>query len=69
MKEIFKGLAGIIVIIGLFFVFNTVTQFNAPGLGLLASSVKGFIYVTLAMGVLIIGKSAVELFYKSCFKR
>ena len=41
MKEIFKGIIGMTVIIGLFLVFNTVTQFNAPDLGLMGSTVKG----------------------------
>ncbi|MEL4457028.1 hypothetical protein [Lutimonas vermicola] len=57
------------VIAGLFLVFNTITQFNAPGLGLLKSAVKGFVYVTFTMGVLIIAKSGIELFYKYSFKR
>lgn len=69
MKEIFKGLVGMTVITGLFLVFNAVTQFNAPWLGLLTSAVKGFVYVTLTMGILIIAKSGIGLFYKYCFKR
>ena len=69
MKEIFKGLIGMTVIIGLFLVFNTVTQFNAPDLGLMGSTVKGFLYVTLIMGVLIIAKSGMELLYDCCFRK
>jgi hypothetical protein len=69
MKEIFKVLVGMTVIIGLFLVFNTITQFNAPELGLLASGVKGFVYVTLFMGVVIISKSSIELVKGFCFKR
>ena len=60
MKEIFKGLIGMTVIIGLFLVFNTFTQFIAPDLGLMGSTVKGFLYVTLIMGVLIIECPRIE---------
>ena len=69
MKEIFKGLVGMTLIAGLLLVFNTITEFNAPGLGLLKSAVKGFVYVTFTMGVLIIAKSGIELLCKNSFKR
>ena len=68
-KEIFKGLVGMTLIAGLLLVFNTITEFNAPGLGLLKSAVKGFVYVTFTMGVLIIAKSGIELLCNNSFKR
>lgn len=69
MKEIFRGIIGMTITVGLFFVFNTLIQFYAPDMVLLTSAVKGFLYVTLFMGSIIVVKSGGELVYASCIKK
>ena len=69
MKEIFRGIIGMTITIGLFFVFNTLIQSYAPDLVLLASAVKGFLYITLLMGLIIVTKSGGELIYAYCIKK
>ena len=45
MTEIFKSLIGMTFIVGLFLVFEALIQFHVPDLGLIASFVRGFVYV------------------------
>jgi len=56
------------LIVGLFFVFSALIDFYAPQLGPIASTVKGFVFVTLLMGIIIISKSAIRLIKWPCFK-
>ena len=52
MTEIFKSLIGMTFIVGLFLVFEALIQFHVPDLGLIASFVRGFVYVILFMAKL-----------------
>ncbi len=65
MKTIFKSITGMTLIIGLFMVFEVLTQFVTPQLEPIGSAVKGFVYITLLMGILIISTSGIKRFYKS----
>jgi len=68
MKAIFKSIVGMTLISGLFMIFGAMIQFFAPELEPLTSAVKGFVFITLLMGVVIISKSSIELFYESSLK-
>ncbi len=61
MKIIFRSILGMTLITGLFLVFGALIQFNAPQLIPIASAVKGFLYIILLMGIVIISKSGIEL--------
>jgi len=61
MTKIFKSLIGMTFMIGLFLTFEALIQFHAPELGLMASLVRGFVYVILLMGLVIISKSTIDL--------
>jgi len=61
MKEIFKSILGIIFLTSLFIIFEAVIQYNLPELALLASLLRGFVWVTVSMGFVIIIKSGYEL--------
>lgn len=61
MTEIFKSLIGMTFIVGLFLVFEALVQFHAPDLGVITSFARGFVYIILLMGIVIISKSSVDL--------
>ena len=61
MTEIFKSLIGMTFIVGLFLVFEVLVQFHAPDLGVITSFARGFVYIILLMGIVIISKSSVDL--------
>lgn len=69
MKEIFRGIIGMTITIGLFMVFNTLIESYVPDLALLASVAKGFLYLTLFMGSIIVIKSGGELIYAACTRK
>ena len=64
MKTIFKSIVGMTLIIGLFMVFAALIKFSAPELELISSAVRGYVFITLLMGIVIISKSGIELFRK-----
>lgn len=53
------------LITGLFMVFEALTQFVTPQLEPIGSAVKGFVCITLLMGILIISASGIKRFYTS----
>lgn len=65
MKAIFRSIVGMTLISGLFMIFGALIQFFAPQLGPLMSIVKGFVFITLLMGVIIISRSSIELFHRT----
>lgn len=65
MKEIFKSIVGMTLITALFMLFGAIIEFYAPELLPLFPVVKGFVFVTLMMGLIIISKSGIELIQKS----
>lgn len=65
MKAIFRSIVGMTLIMGLFMIVGALIQFFAPELSPLKSAIKGFVFVTLLMGVVIISKSSIELVHKS----
>lgn len=65
MKTIFKSIIGMTLITGLFMVFEALTQFVTPQLEPIGSAVKGFVCITLLMGILIISASGIKRFYTS----
>ena len=69
MTEIFKSLIGMTFMIGLFLVFEALIQFHAPELGLIASTARGFVYVILLMGLVIISKSSFDLLQTARFRK
>ena len=69
MKAIFKSIIGMTFIIGLFMIFGALIEFNVPELQPIASAVKGFVFITLLMGVVIISKSCIEFCYKYSLKQ
>ena len=69
MKEIFQSVIGMTISIGLFLVLNAMIESYVPDLELLASAARGFLYITLFMGFLIVSKSGFELIYASCTKK
>ena len=64
MKTIFKSIVGMTLITGLFMVFGALIKFITPELEPITSAVKGFVFITLLMGIVIISKSGIDLFYK-----
>ena len=65
MKTIFKSIVGMTFITGLFMVVGALIKFITPELEPITSAVKGYVFITLLMGIVIISKSGIELFYKS----
>jgi len=65
MKEIFKSIVGMTFIIAMFMLFGAMIEIDVPELKPLIPVVKGFVFVTLLMGLIIISKSAIELIHKS----
>ena len=64
MKTIFTSIIGMTTITGLFMLFGALIQFVTPELEPITSAVKGFVFITLLMGIVIISKSGIDLFYK-----
>jgi hypothetical protein len=64
MKAIFRSIIGMTVIIGLFMVFGALIKFITPELEPITSAVKGYVFITLLMGIVIISKSGIDLFRK-----
>ncbi len=64
MKAIFRSIIGMTVIIGLFMLFGALIKFITPELEPITSAVKGYVFITLLMGIVIISKSGIELFRK-----
>lgn len=64
MKVIFRSIIGMTVIIGLFMVFGALIKFITPELEPITSAVKGYVFITLLMGIVIISKSGIDLFRK-----
>jgi len=69
MTEIFKSIIGMTFIVGLFLVFEALIQFHVPDLGLIASFARGFVYVILFMGLIIISKSSIDLLKTSRLRK
>ncbi len=69
MTEIFKSLIGMTFMIGLFLILETLIQFHAPELDLIASTARGFVYIIFLMGIVIISKSSIDLLRTSNFKK
>lgn len=65
MKAIFRSIVGMTLISGLFMIVGALIQFFAPELEPLTSALKGFVFITLLMGVVIISKSSIDLIQKS----
>ena len=64
MKAIFRSIIGMTAIIGLFMVFGALIKFITPELEPITSAVKGYVFITLLMGIVIISKSGIEIFCK-----
>jgi len=69
MKEIFKSITGMILITGLFLIFGALIQVLVPELAPIISAVKGFVFIILLMGLVIISKSFIDLFCNSCLEK
>lgn len=61
MKEIFKSIIGIMFMTSLFLIFELIIQNDIPELAFLQPFLKGFVWVTLLMGFVIIFRSGYEL--------
>mgnify|MGYP001822782310 FL=1 len=61
MKLIFRSIVGMTIITGLFLVIGALIHLYAPEFELLTSAIKGFVMITLLMGIVIISKSGFEL--------
>lgn len=64
MREVFKSIAGIVFLLGLVQVFNSFIKVYAPELTFIAASLNGIVFVTALMGLIIVGKTVVDTFYK-----
>ena len=67
MKEIFKSLIGMTLITGIYFVFNALIDFHVPELVPMISVAKGFVFITLIMGTVVISKYMIKLIRTMCF--
>ena len=56
-------------IVGLFLVFEALIQFHAPELSLMTSIARGFVFVILLMGIVIISKSSIDLLRSAPLKK
>lgn len=61
MTKIFRSLIGMTLMVGLFLTFEALIENHVPELELIASSARGFVYIILLMGVIVISKSTIEL--------
>jgi hypothetical protein len=66
MKTIFRSIVGMTLIIGLFMVFAALIKFSIPELALISSAVRGYVFIILLMGIVIVSKSGIELFCTTC---
>ncbi|MCA0932775.1 hypothetical protein LCM02_09960 [Lutimonas saemankumensis] len=64
MKEIFKSIIGMIVIITLFLVVEIAVQLFVPQLNPFVSVLKGIAIITMILGISIISKSVFDLTFK-----
>lgn len=61
MKEIFKSIIGIMFMTSLFLIFELIIRHDIPELAFLQPVLKGFVWVIILMGSVIIFRSGYEL--------
>jgi hypothetical protein len=63
MREVFKTIAGIVLLLGLVQIFNTYIKVYTPELLFITTSLNGIVFVTALMGLIIILKAAGDMIY------
>jgi hypothetical protein len=63
MRDVFKTIAGIILLLGLVQIFNACIQVYTPELLFITASLNGIVFVTALMGLIIILKAGADTFY------
>lgn len=68
MKKIFGSITGMLLVVVIYLIFSALVSLMAQELMPIVSIVKGIVFVTLLMGVIIISRSVFQLLKRSCFK-
>jgi len=65
MKKIFKSIIGIVSLLGLVQIFNSFIEVYAGDFAFLSSTLKGLVFVTSIMGLIIVVKSVNDLLHQN----
>jgi hypothetical protein len=68
MKEIFGSITGMLIVAVIYLIFSALISLRVQELIPIFSFIKGFVFITLLMGIVIFSRSAIQLLKSCCFR-